>query len=153
MIAQLSTAPALRLLAWLGLSSPSHRDPLGPAGERAAERLLRRKGYALIGRNLRVPMGEADLLMIDPDGITIVLVEVKARRIASDSHATAPQLPPEANVTTEKRDKLVKILRHLAACNHWSSRPLRIDVVGVDFAPNDHMLSIRHHLQAVRLNA
>jgi hypothetical protein len=39
-----------------------NRDPLGPAGERAAEKFLKARGYHILARNARVPMGEADLL-------------------------------------------------------------------------------------------
>ena len=47
----------------------------GQAAERRAERTLLRRGYALIARNLRVGRDEIDLILRDPDGTTIVLVD------------------------------------------------------------------------------
>lgn len=123
-----------------------NRDPLGPAGERAAEKFLRSRGYKVLARNARVPMGEADLLCEGPDRRTIILVEVKSRRL--DAGRADP--PAEAAVTAEKRRKLVKILRHLARANRWHDRPLRIDIIGVDFR-NDLPVEVRHHPGAVEI--
>lgn len=120
------------------------RDPLGPAGERAAEKFLKARGYKVLARNARVPMGEADLLCEAPDRTTIVLVEVKSRRL--DTDRLDP--PAEAAVTKDKRRKLVKILHHLRRANRWRSRPLRIDVIGVDFR-NNEPVEVRHHPGAV----
>ena len=47
---------------------------LGRRGERAAARLLRSQGYRVLARNARVPMGEADLVCLAPDGKTVVVV-------------------------------------------------------------------------------
>lgn len=156
-------APLLqRLGVALGLVRPSARDPLGPEGERVAARLLRGKGFRVIGANLRVPMGEADLLCVDPDGETVVLVEVKSRRVGGDDGAgvgtgegtaapggsVAP--PPEASITAHKRDKLAAILRHLARANGWTRRPLRIDVVAIEFPPAGEP-TVRHHPGALRV--
>lgn len=127
-------------------SASGERDQLGPWGERAAARHLRRLGYRVLGRNLRVPMGEADLLCVAPDRETVVLVEVKSRRInASGLH----QPPPEASVHAQKRSKLISILRHLAAANGWHDRPLRIDAVAVEVC-GERVEEIRHHQGVVR---
>lgn len=133
-------ARALRPPAW----SPN-RDPLGPAGELAAERHLRSKGFSIIARNARVPMGEADLVCRAPDG-TIVIVEVKSRRVVED--AASP--PAELNVTARKRRKLRAIMRHLTRANRWHRTPRRIDIIAVDFA-NDEPVELRHHPGAVSI--
>lgn len=139
-----------RVLARISLASRADsspgRDPLGPLGERAAEKHLRKKGFRFLGRNLRVPMGEADLLFESPDGAAIVLVEVKARRVDLASARPAP--PAEAAITQAKRAKLSQILNHLARHNNWRNRQLRIDVVAVDFPPKGRPV-IRHHAGAV----
>jgi putative endonuclease len=49
----------------------------GRDGERRAEEFLRDRGYRVIGRNVRLPGGEIDLVCVD--GTTLVFVEVKAR--------------------------------------------------------------------------
>ena len=53
------------------------RARLGHAGEDAAVALLQAEGYRIVGRNVRVPGGEIDV--IARDGDTVVFVEVKAR--------------------------------------------------------------------------
>jgi putative endonuclease len=50
----------------------------GRAGEQAALRAYRRRGYRLVARNWRCPIGELDLVL-ERDGI-LVVCEVKARR-------------------------------------------------------------------------
>jgi len=119
------------------------RDPLGAQGEAQAWTYLKARGYRLLGRNLRVPMGEADLLCRDPDGRTIVLVEVKSRRVRAGSR---PFARPEASVHAHKRRKLVSIARHLARANGWPT--IRIDVVAIEFVENADPV-IRHWSNAV----
>lgn len=114
--------------------------------------MMKSKGFRIVGVNLRVPMGEADILAIAPDGRTIVLVEVKSRRLGHGE--AAPLKAPEASVTEAKREKLIEILRHFCRANRWWDRPLRIDVVGVEFRadPSDaRPFAIRHHESVITL--
>src|SRR4051812_20362617 len=54
---------------------------LGPLGERAAERHLRRHAHRILYRNFRAPHGgEVDLVCRDKRAQTLVFVEVKTRR-------------------------------------------------------------------------
>jgi putative endonuclease len=55
----------------------NRRGELGRWGEDSATRFLETLGYVVIGRNVRVPGGEIDLIC--KDGNVIVFVEVKAR--------------------------------------------------------------------------
>lgn len=119
---------------------------LGLAGEETAARFLKRAGYRVLARNVKVPMGEADLVCESPDGATIVIVEVKSRRVspAPGPHAT---IPPEAAITARKRRKLRAIAAFLRRVNRWEARAMRIDVIAVEFdstAPN-RVLDVRHH--------
>ncbi len=132
--------------SWAIRQAGRSTSSLGRAGEVVAARTLRRSGYRILGRNLHVPMGEADLLCLDPDRETIVLVEVKTRQIAEGSDSA--YLPPEAAITAEKREKLRKILRHLLRANRWASRRARIDVLAVDWRSAEKPL-VRHHRDAV----
>ncbi len=50
---------------------------LGEKGEGLAEGFLKRKGYKIIQKNYRTPIGEIDI--IAQDGDTLVFIEVKAR--------------------------------------------------------------------------
>jgi putative endonuclease len=124
------------------------RDPLGPAGEKLAARRLKRDGYLILGRNVRVPIGEADLVAVAPDRQTVVIVEVKTRRTGAGD-LPPEQRAPEASVTAEKRGKLVLIARHLARANRWK-RPPRIDVIAVEW-PSEGKPVVRHHVGAVPL--
>ena len=54
------------------------RQQLGNAGEDAAAAYLASLGYRILGRNVRGPAGEIDI--VARDGTTLVFVEVKARR-------------------------------------------------------------------------
>jgi putative endonuclease len=145
---------AARLLRWAavraGLVRPTPAEAerlLGRAGERAAARLLRRAGYCILGRNVRVRIGEADIVCLAPDRRTIVLVEVKTRR-APEATSGATWLPPEASVHRRKQAKLISVLRYLARANGWTSRPLRIDVIGVEWPARGKPV-LRHHVGAV----
>lgn len=70
---------------------------LGRDGEDRAVRLLEARGYRIVGRNVRVPGGEIDV--IAKDGDVVVFVEVKARTSASFGSALAA-------VDARKRRKL-----------------------------------------------
>lgn len=59
-------------------SRPRDAGRTGRLGERLAARALRRRGYRLLGRNLRTPWAEVDLLA--RDGPSLVVVEVKTTR-------------------------------------------------------------------------
>ncbi|MGP1309018.1 MAG: YraN family protein [Phycisphaerales bacterium] len=135
----------MRLARLLGGTRPTRRDPLGPAGERAALRHLKRSGYRRLGANVRTHAGEIDLIMLAPDKRTIVFVEVKARRSAGDG-GTRP--PPEASVHAGKRAKLRLLANQIARDRGWQDRPLRIDVVAVEWV-GDAPPAIRHHENAV----
>lgn len=104
------------------------RKLFGQAGESAAEEYLRHKGYRIIARNLRSPMGELDL--VAEDGHVLVFVEVKARR--TDSFGGAIHA-----VHQRKQEKLIQLAAQYLARYHIKNRLCRFDVVllqGVDHA-------------------
>ncbi|MEZ6116917.1 MAG: YraN family protein [Pirellulaceae bacterium] len=104
----------MRIAATISMASRLLREnwvrkplTLGAKGEAAATKFLRKKGYILIGTNVRTSMGEIDLVAVD--GRTVVFVEVKTRESDGDvGH------PAEA-VDQRKQDKLTVWARHLAA--------------------------------------
>lgn len=118
------------------------RAELGQRGEREARAFLRAKGYRMLGANVRVPMGEADLVCESPDSSTVVIVEVKTRRRGQSERAES--IAPEASITAAKRAKLARIARYLVAYNAWHDRRTRIDAVSVEFPAGDHAPLIRH---------
>ncbi|MCC7147202.1 MAG: YraN family protein [Phycisphaeraceae bacterium] len=80
------------------MPAPGHLK-LARRGEAVAKRFLKRRRYRILAQNLRLPIGEIDLLALAPDGRTIVVVEVKARALTGGP----PEAPPEANKPEAKK--------------------------------------------------
>lgn len=125
---------------------PPRGRALGAAGERAAARFLKRAGYRLVARNVEVKGGEADLICVAPDRRTIVFVEVKTR-LAHESTGR-PTYNPEVNIDARKRGTMLRAARTIAKRRGWTDRPLRIDVVAVEWS-SDGRHVIRHHIAAL----
>ena len=118
------------------------RQRLGRSAERLVAERLERAGWRIVGRNVRLPSGELDLVALDGD--TLVFVEVKAGRVGA---ALGPELPAHA-VGHRKQLKLRRLAREWI----WERRGpsgvagYRFDVVGVSFGPDgvhdvDHIRS------------
>lgn len=137
-----------RVLAALGLGrampggDPDRRD-LGLKGERAAASFLRKQGFRIVQRNVRLAIGEADLVCLAPDLTTVVLVEVKSRVLPLSGDE--PRYRPEDSITADKRRKLAEIGRRLARANGWAGRPVRIDAVAVEWPALGGPATVRHH--------
>lgn len=137
----------IRAIRRLLAREPPSGKALGRAGERVAERHLKRLGYRLIARNLVVGPGEADLVFDDPKSNALVVVEVKTRVVTEPSAA----FRPEANIDGAKRRKLVQVARAVASRIGAKNRPLRIDVVAIDWRERGRH-SVRHYENAVTGN-
>lgn len=94
---------------------------LGIKGENLATKFLKKKGYRIIARNYKTPIGEIDI--IAQDGNTIVFVEVKTRADELFGH------PFEA-VNKRKRKKL-KDLALLYLKRQGKEYPLRFDILSI----------------------
>lgn len=104
---------------------------------------MRRAGCRVVARNLQTPGGEADLVCVDRVSGALVLVEVKSRvRDAGD-----PGPPPTSAIHADKRRRLVATARALGRLARFSGRPVRIDVVTVEFV--DGRAVVRHYVNAV----
>jgi len=113
---------------WVRVRTPEPETRrLGRLGEQAAAEYLRALGYRVVGRNVHVPMGEADLVCESPEGVMVV-VEVKTRLRGRSERSDS--IAPEAAITARKARKLRAIARHLARANGWTG--VRIDSVGVE---------------------
>jgi putative endonuclease len=130
------------LSRWL---RPRTDKQLGRAGERLAARHLRRAGYSILGRNIRVQVGEADLVCLAPDRSTLVIVEVKTRRRSAGKAAMSELVPPEASVHQHKRSKLAAVARTLVRANKWQDRTIRIDIIAIEWPDDGSTPTIRHH--------
>ncbi|MBI5213025.1 MAG: YraN family protein [Nitrospirae bacterium] len=93
----------------------------GNEGEDIAADFLKKKGYKIIQRNYKTPLGEADIIVKDNN--TIVFVEVKAR--TGDAFGQ----PFEA-VNYRKQEKFKKIALYYLKHNK-SEMPVRFDVVSI----------------------
>ena len=119
------------------------RQPLGRRAEHLVAERLRRAGWRIVERNVRVAeiRGEIDLIGVDRDAL--VFVEVKARRAGSIAGPERPAL----GVGPVKRRKL----RSLAAA--WlrergydvpRHRDLRFDVIGLRLDGRGRVVEYEH---------
>lgn len=103
---------------------------LGRAAEDAAASYLIAKGFTIVTRRYKARHGELDLVAMD--GEMLVFVEVK--------HRTTPGARPEDAVGETKRRALVSAgQQYLAEVSETPDRPVRFDLVAIDFE------GIRHH--------
>ncbi|UCD75726.1 MAG: YraN family protein [Phycisphaerales bacterium] len=118
-----------------GLREPS----LGRRGERAAARCLRKKGYRILERNYRLGDDEADIVALDPDGITVALVEVKTRR--------EPSPAPEESIDRNKQFRMARLASRLMKQRRMAGRSVRFDAVTIVW-PEGGEPAIRHYAGA-----
>ena len=98
----------------------SSRQLFGRQAEGLAAKFLQQKGYRIIGRNIRLPGGELDI--VAQLGEMVVFVEVKARR--TNSHGGALHA-----VTGDKEHRLVKLAAQYRAHHDLGQQSCRFDVM------------------------
>lgn len=114
-------------------------------GEDAATRFMKKKGCTILARNLRLKMGEIDILCHDQTNDCVIIVEVKARIRKSDA---TPK--PESSITQAKQRKLRTLAKGVAKRDDCQGKRIRIDVVAVEFAQDQREpIDIRHYESAV----
>ena len=115
------------------------RQRLGRAAEQLVATRLERSGWVIVGRNVRLPSGELDIVALD--GSTLVFVEVKAGR---DGTSLGPEHPAHA-VGRRKQLKLRRLAREWIAERRGPSgvAGYRFDVVGVSFGA-DGLADVDH---------
>lgn len=123
------------------MSNPAQE--LGKWGEKLAADFLIKLGYAIIARNVRTPYGEIDLIAqqpdeSNPDGTTIVFVEVKTRR--SQSYGF-----PEESITASKQEHLISAALHYLQEHPEFDQDWRIDVIAIERYEN--LDPIIHHFE------
>ena len=119
------------------------RLKLGRRAEDLVATGLERGGWRIIGRNVRLPSGELDIVAVD--GSTLVFVEVKAGRAGA---TVGPDQPAHA-VGRRKQLKLRRLAREWIAERRGPSgvAGYRFDVVGVRFGA-DGLADVDHIRQA-----
>jgi len=111
------------------------RERRGRRAERLALWYLRAKGYRILARRFRTPVGELDI--VARDGATVVFVEVRSRRADS-------ALVPEATLDRGKRERLIRAAAGYIARHGLGDRPCRFDLVAVTRS-RDGWATLRHH--------
>lgn len=93
----------------------------GHWAEALASLSLRLKGYRILARRLRTPVGEIDILA--RRGACLVFVEVKARPSLQDALGA---------VTGPAQARLIRAAQHVRASRTaWAAAPARFDVIAV----------------------
>ena len=101
-----------------------HNQRIGKWGEDVAAEYLTQKGCQIIGRSVRTPYGEIDI--IAKQGDTTIFVEVKTR--------TSNKMGlPEESITPKKQEHMIACAENYAADNEievW-----QIDVISIEGKP------------------
>jgi putative endonuclease len=105
---------------------------VGEVGEDFAAKFLERRGFLIVCKNFKVPIGrnskdvsisgEIDLVAIDEE--TLVFVEVKTR--TSDSFAT-----PETAVNLRKQRQIIRTAKRYRRIFHTDDVLFRYDVISI----------------------
>jgi putative endonuclease len=104
----------------------TRKQVVGRWGEDAAAEYLAANGYKVLGRNIRTPHGEIDILA-SKDGL-LVFVEVKTR----SSHAFAY---PEDSVTRRKQVFMLSAAEEYLQAHPDSGESWQFDVIAVEGTP------------------
>lgn len=98
---------------------------IGNLGERAAARLLRKKGYRILKKNYTALGAEVDI--IARKGDVTAYVEVKTRNV---KHLGYKEARPGSSVTPDKQRKIIKAARFYHS-RFSSETRIRFDVIEV----------------------
>ena len=124
------------------------RLDLGRWGEEQAEQYLLACGYAILGRNVRTPYGEIDLVARQESvsGAATVFVEVKARRSAAYGL-------PEESITARKKVHLLAAAQAYLQIHPELDGDWRVDVIAIRCIPDgeDHRDGKEHRGQEIEV--
>ncbi len=98
----------------------SSSQAFGQLAENLAEQLLRKKGYRILEKNLRIAGGELDLIAEDQS--TLVFIEVKARR--GNHFGGAPYA-----ITTRKKQQIIKLAQFYLSQKKLINTQSRFDAI------------------------
>lgn len=121
-----------------GFLDSLNNKELGTLGESLAASYLEQRGYEILERNYRCPEGEADLIAYDGGDDSVVLVEVKTRRMRSEDD---PVYPEEA--VNAKKERRYRRIAYCYAMEHFPTPSIRFDVVAVSLV-SGCVASIEH---------
>lgn len=130
----------MKLISWLRNWWGKRQRPLttyerGKLAEREAALYLRRRGYRIVAQNLKLKVGEIDLVALK--GGLVVFVEVKAR--SSDEFGT-----PVEGLLPRQQQRIRKAAEIFLAKRGWSERDRRFDLIAVDLDEKEQIKRIEH---------
>lgn len=105
-----------------------HNQIFGRWGEDQAADFLLQRGYTILGRNIRTPEGEIDLIVRKNE--IVVFVEVKARSHSQNGY-------PEEAITEEKMEHMLNSAEHYLLEHPELEENWRVDVISVTGRPNE----------------
>lgn len=109
----------------------------GQRSERAAAKYLRKNGYRILAANAFERVGEIDLLALDPDGATLVVVEVRSTSGPEPDVAAA-------SVNFPKQRKLTDATLRYLSRRGLLGVALRFDVLAIAWPPGAREPTVRH---------
>lgn len=112
------------------------KESLGEKGERFAALWLKKQGYKLLYQNYQLGDDEVDLIAIDPDRVTVVIVEVKTR--------SSSEPAPESSINRKKQFNLARLASRLGKRKEFSGRPFRFDAIAIVW-PDGEEPQIKHY--------
>jgi len=101
---------------------PDTKKNSGAAGEEEAARYLRRRGYDIVERNLRLAGSEIDI--VARRGDILAFVEVKTRRTSACGAAVE-------FVSVRKRQKLIRAAKLFMTRRSYAALQPRLDIIAV----------------------
>jgi len=101
------------------------RQILGESGEEAAFEFLKKKGYRILEKNYKTPLGEIDIIAQDKE--KLVFVEVKS---LSDTSYILPQ----EMLNKKKQEQIIRVALSYLKVKGLKSADCRFDCVAVVFS-------------------
>lgn len=120
--------------------SKPNRKKLGQWGEEKAAQFMVEQGYKLMGKNIRTPYGEIDLIVRMED--VTVFVEVKTRSTQEFGF-------PEEAITPKKRLHLLEASQAFLQEHPEFDGDWRIDVIAIQSLSSETEPQIEHFENAV----
>ena len=125
------------------------RQVLGKWGENAAAEYLATQGYSILGRNIRTPYGEIDLIARLPGNLPsdrdiLIFIEVKTRATPTFGY-------PEESVNPRKQAHLLSSAQYYMQEHPELEGDWRIDVIAIQRLNPAKPPTITHFENAVSL--
>lgn len=113
------------------------KKDIGPIGESVAERFLGSKGYTILDRNARFPLGEIDLVAQKAD--TMHFFEVKTSlSISRETHTS-----PIERISREKLRKMQNAVLLYMKKEKLPDMPIQLDGISVILNQNNRSASVK----------